>query len=194
MRAVKSVLFCLGLLLAPTLSALAGELAATYPLAALDGSARTVSLQPGERALVFVFLSVECPIANRCLPELRQLAGEFATNGVRFLHIYAQPDETDEAIRQHRREFALEGEAFRDPQHRLAERFNARTTPEVVAVAADGGLIYQGRVNDQYAALGRGKPAPTKHDFAEALRDFLSSGKPRAVRTRAVGCTFRAEP
>jgi len=194
MRALKSALVCLGLLLRSALSASAGEEPVTYPLAALDGSARPASLQPVERALVFVFLSVECPIANRCLPELRQLAGEFATNGVRFLHIYAPPDEDDEAIRRHRREFALDGEAFRDPQHRLAERFGARTTPEVVAVAADGSLIYQGRVNDQYAALGRGKPAPTKHDLADALREFLRSGKPQAVRTRAVGCTFRTEP
>ena len=36
------------------------------------------------RAIVFVFLSADCPISNRYAPELRRLQEKFAPLGVRF--------------------------------------------------------------------------------------------------------------
>ena len=141
--------------------------------------------------MVVVFVGVECPISNRCLPELKTLEDRLSPKGVRFLHVYPNPDESAEIIRRHRGDYLLGTEAFRDPEHQLARKLNAHCTPEVVALAADGRLIYRGRVNDQFTALGVGRPQPTRHDLQEALDAFLGGDAPGGRVTLAVGCTFR---
>jgi hypothetical protein len=165
----------------------------TFELARLDGSVLTLTPDDATKAWVFAFIGTECPISNRCLPELNQLSAEFAAQGIRFFLVYPNADETPDAIRRHQDQFSITGEVFRDPQHQLARRLNTHVTPEVVAVTPSGQTIYRGRVNDQFAALGQGRPAPTQHDLADALRAFVNGAPPSGQARPAVGCTFRVE-
>ncbi len=157
---------------------------------------RTLRLRPqgGQMAVVFEFLGTECPIANRVQPELERLARTLGARGVRFVAVYPNSGETPEGIRNQRAEAGLTVEAALDPQYRLTDRLRATVTPEVVAVASDGQLIYRGRVNDQFGGLGQGRPAPTQHDLEEALLAFLESGSARGVQTRPVGCRIQRLP
>ncbi|MBL9136887.1 MAG: redoxin domain-containing protein [Verrucomicrobiales bacterium] len=187
----------LGLLLALVLSFCPGcssRPSAAYQAMDLDGKPAVLDAGPNGAALVIVFLGVECPIANRCLPELVALEKELAPQGVRFHHVYPNPDETAEVVRRHRREYQLSSTAYRDPEWRLARQLHASRTPEAVALTPDGRRIYQGRINDQFAALGVGKPEPTRHDLALALRDFLKGAPPSGISQPAVGCSFRPAP
>lgn len=161
------------------------------PAADLAGGPVRLACTNAERALVLGFIAVDCPIANRAQPELHALARELEPAGVRFVQVYANADETAEEIRRHREAFSLTGAAVRDPGGALVARYGVRVTPEVVALAPNGALIYQGRVNDQYAAPGVGRPAPTQHDLADALREYLRTGKARGVRLPAAGCAVR---
>lgn len=161
------------------------------PAADLAGGPVRLACTDAGRALVLAFIAVDCPIANRAQPELHALARELEPAGVRFVQVYANADETAEEIRRHRQEFSLTGEAVRDPGGALVARCGVQVTPEVVALAPDGALIYQGRVNDQYAAPGVGRPAPTRHDLAEALREYLRTGVAAGRRTPAAGCAVR---
>lgn len=194
---LRPAALCTALLAAVALAGCAGpETAAPADLfslraADLDGEPVILSATDAGRALVLVFISVDCPIANRAVPELRALAEELAPQGVRFVAVYANADETAADIRRHQAEFAPPGRAVRDPDGALVANFGVRVTPEAVAVARDGALIYQGRVNDQYAAPGVGRPAPTQHDLADALREFLRTGEARGRRTPAAGCAVR---
>lgn len=159
-----------------------------------DGQPQRLVVAKENRAVVFLFLGVDCPIANRALPELKELELSRGPRGVRFIDVYAQPDETWEAIREHRRQFGRTTEAYRDPGWQLAKRLAASRTPEAVALTPEGRLIYRGRVNDQYAALGVARLEPTRHDLAEALDAFLAGGAANGTITPAVGCSFRALP
>jgi len=159
----------------------------------LDGLEQVMTPGLETKAVVFEFLSTECPIANRFQPELNRLAVEFSPQGVRFVAIYPNLGETAEGIRQHRADSAFSGEAGRDLRQELVNRWNITVTPEVVVLAADGALIYRGRVNDQYAGLGQGKPAPTRHDLEEALREYLANGLAQGVSTTPVGCRIQRE-
>lgn len=157
----------------------------------LEGGRVPAPVPPGTKAVVFVFLGVECPIANRALPELADLESRTRAKGVRFIHVYPNADETPDRIRRHRADFGLAGEAYRDPELRVARLLGARWTPEAVALTPSGALIYQGRINDQYAALGVSRPEPTRHDLADALNEYLQGAAPRGRVVPGVGCTFR---
>jgi thiol-disulfide isomerase/thioredoxin len=168
----------------------------TWSWIPVDGDGQEVvdRLDARSRAVVLVFLGTECPIAQRMLPELERLERELGPRGVRFLAVYPNTGETREGVRQQRRRAGLTGEAGLDPDQRLVDRWGVTVTPEVVSLAADGALIYRGRVNDQYAALGKGKPVPIHHDLREALEAFLVTGRARGVRTAPVGCRILRVP
>lgn len=165
-----------------------------YPVQRLDGATASLRPAPETKGWLFVFLGVECPIANRCLPELMELEREFTGAGVRFCYVYPNPDETPDRIRRHQADYGLTGEVFRDPELRLARQLGASKTPEAVFLDAGGQLIYRGRINDQFLALGQGKPAPTRRDLADALAQFRAGTPPAGLVQPPVGCTFRSLP
>ncbi len=190
----RSAAVALALALAAVLTAgCVGHSAASGPdfvVSRLDGT--VVHLHPDRttRAWVFTFLSVDCPISNRDLPELNELAHDFSSQGIRFIFVYPNADELPDAIHRHQREYGLTGELFRDPAQALVRQMEVRVTPEVVAVTAQGKPIYRGRINDQYFALGQSRPAPTRHDLAEALREFCAGREPTVPSRPPVGCSI----
>ena len=160
-------------------------------LLGLDGREQLLMKVQGARGLVLVFVSVDCPIANRFLPEIESLGARFGPEGLPVAYVYASPFESDTQVGMHRREYGLLLPAFRDPGFRVARRFGACRTPEAVLIRPDGSVAYRGRINDQYTAPGQGRPAPTRHDLAEAAAEFLSGGLMTQRLVPAVGCRFR---
>ena len=161
------------------------------PLRVLDLDGRLVDpLTPasGVRATVFVFITSDCPIANRYAPEIQRLAAIFTSQGVRFWLVYANPHEPVASIRNHLRQFQYAIPALRDPEHALVRFTKVTVSPEAAVVDQGGSLLYHGRIDDRWVSIGRDRPAPTHSDLAEALRATLD-GKPVAqTGPPAVGC------
>jgi len=151
------------------------------------------------KAIVFLFVRVDCPISNRYAPEVERLVQEFASQGVAFELVYVDPAEPSEEIRQHMHEFGYHITALRDNEHALVKMTGAKVTPEA-AVFVPGPLaasqdsvgtrrmVYRGRIDDQYVDFGRTRPAPSVHDLEDVLQAIVQV-RPVATRTtRAVGC------
>jgi hypothetical protein len=153
------------------------------------GAADPFAAPAGTKAIVFLFTSVDCPISNRFAPEVKRLATTFAPQGVQFRLIYPNPAEHADAIREHMAAFGYKDatQAFRDPHHALVSLVGATITPEV-AIVVGGHVAYRGRIDDRFVDLGLERPAPTKHDLADAISAVLA-GKPVVpATTQAVGC------
>jgi hypothetical protein len=143
----------------------------------------------GTKAIVFLFTSTDCPISNRYAPEVRRLVERFAPQGVVFRLVYPSPSENAAAIREHMNAFSYEGatDAFRDTRLALVKFSGATITPEA-AVYAAGRIVYRGRIDDRYVDLGLERPAPTKHDLADALAAVVGGKPVKPATTQAVGC------
>ena len=139
-------------------------------------------------AVVFVFLANDCPIANRAVPELLRLEQAYASRGVKFWPVHAGADESDASVRGHAKEFGLTTVPLRDPDLRLARDLGARVTPTAVVVSPRGEVLYRGRIDDRYAALGQSRPEPTRRDLALALEAVVAGKRPEPAETAAVGC------
>jgi hypothetical protein len=161
------------------------------PLRVLDLDGRLVdplAPAPGVRATVFVFITTDCPIANRYAPEIQRLTAIFTSQGVRFWLVYANPHEPLASIRTHLRQFEYAIPALRDPEHALVRFTKVTISPEAAVVDPGGTLLYHGRIDDRWVNIGRDRSSPTHSDLAEALRATLD-GKPVAQSaTPAVGC------
>jgi hypothetical protein len=168
------------------------------PMSASAGSLRALDLDgrlvdpfapaPGVRATVFVFITTDCPIANRYAPDIQRLAAIFTSQGVRFWLVYANPHEPLGSIRNHLRQFQYAIPALRDPEHALVRFTKVTVSPEAAVVDQGGSLLYHGRIDDRWVSIGRDRPSPTRRDLVEALSAILD-GKPVAKSaTPAVGC------
>ena len=142
----------------------------------------------GGRAIVFVFVSVECPISNRYAPEIRRLADGFAARGVTFKIVYPNPAETPSAIRSHLKDYSLPPIALRDPNQALAKLAGASITPEAALYDKQGRRLYLGRIDNRYVNLGVQRPSATEHDLEEALEAALAGRSVRQPTAPAVGC------
>ena len=171
--------------------AMIGRPASAGPLRIPDLDGRLVdplAPAPGVRATVFVFITTDCPIANRYAPEIQRLTAIFTSQGVRFWLVYANPHEPLASIRDHLRQFQYAIPALRDPEHALVRFTKVTVSPEAAVVGPGGTLLYHGRIDDRWVSLGRDRSSPTRSDLAEALRATLD-GKPVAqTEAPAVGC------
>jgi Redoxin len=142
----------------------------------------------GSKAIVFLFTSIDCPISNRYAPVVQRLYQTYAAQGVAFWLIYPNPAESASAIRDHVKAFNYPVHALRDPNHELVKLTGVAVTPEVAVFDHAQALAYHGRIDDRYVSLGVERPAPTRHDLADALAATLAGAQVREASTQAVGC------
>jgi hypothetical protein len=146
------------------------------------------------KAIVFIFVSIDCPISNSYAPKLRRINEAFAKRGVVIRLAYPNPDEGKAKIKKHLKEYELPFTAYLDPRLELARAANVRVTPEAAIYVPSQGWVYHGRIDDRYIELGKSRPAATHEDLQEALDAVLTGTPLKVSSTRAIGCSISAQP
>jgi redoxin len=167
---------------------LAALLAAPAQLRALDGSALR-PLEPAGAANLLFFIATDCPVANGYAPEIQRICRSYAAKGVSCALVYEDVGVSAETVRRHLAEYRYgDAAAAIDADGALARRVNATVTPEAVVIGRDGTVRYRGRIDNQYASLGRPRRVVTAHDLQDAI-DAVVAGKPVAApETSPIGC------
>lgn len=139
------------------------------------------------KCLVVAFLGTECPLAKMYGPRLQSLALAYKPQGVQFLAINANQQDSVTEIAAYAKELGITFPILKDPGQKVVDQFHATRTPEVFVLSPQGNLLYQGRVDDQYI-VGAQRKTPQREDLKIALDEILA-GKPVSLaRTEATGC------
>lgn len=144
------------------------------------------------RGLAFVFLTPECPIACKYVTELNRLAREHRHRGIEFFGVLADPTLSRSRARQFELDYRLEFPQLFDASLELARRLSPTHTPEAFVVLPGGELVYRGRIDDRFVALGQERAATTHHELADALEAVARGQRPDVTSTAAIGCRFEA--
>lgn len=161
---------------------------APWSLTDLAGQTHQPFDDPATRAIALVFITPDCPIANFYQPTLRKLGKEFADRGVPLFMIHSDPEVTADAAQRHVEKFEIAAPVVLDHDQSIARRVDAKVTPEAIIVDRAGKILYRGRIDNFYEALGRKRRAATEHDFHDALA-AVADGRPVATPvTKALGC------
>jgi len=156
-------------------------------VASADGRTLAVPV-PGALATILVFTSTTCPIANGFAPELQRLEAEFRPLGIPLVLVHTEPGLALGAARKHAADYGFTCPVLLDPDHALARAAGATMTPEAALLSPDGDLLYRGRIDDRFPALGQRRAEPRHTELRDALNAILAN-KPVAVpRTETVGC------
>jgi len=181
---------CAILCFAASLSAASPGRSSNLVFSDLDGVAR-YPLEPAEKvASVLLFYWQDCPVCNSYAPEINRLCARY-TNFA-FYIVQVDPDLARAAAKEHAREYDLRAPVLLDPQHRLVKLARATVTPEAVVFGKKDRVLYQGRIDDLYAALGKKRAAATQYDLRAAL-DAIAARRPvQNKQTKAIGCSIPA--
>ena len=143
----------------------------------------------GPRATVYIFLADTCPISQAATLPLRELHGQYAGRGIRFVGVFPAAGTTPATLAEFGRTYRLPIALQADPGHRLTRRLQARVTPEVVVLGPDDRtVLYRGRLDDAYAGLGQHRPVTRHHELADALAAVAAGQLVAVPRTEPVGC------
>ncbi|MBL8751884.1 MAG: alkyl hydroperoxide reductase, partial [Planctomycetes bacterium] len=138
-------------------------------------------------ATVVFFATIECPLVQRYLPRLGQIAREYQKHGVVTLvaNVGSGDGFVDAAAEVVQK--APAAEFAKDFELVLARACGVDRTGTVVVLDRDRRLVYRGRIDDQHGyASSRAKA--TRDDLKRAL-DELLAGQPVSVpETAASGC------
>lgn len=142
------------------------------------------------KLVVFLFLSPECPLSNRYVPELNRMAQEYAPRGVALYAVSADPSFSAAALRKHAEEYQLTLPVLLDPEHVLVRHTGATLTPEAAVVAPEGKVLYLGRIDDRAVDLGKTRVEPRRRDLRLALDEALAGRPVSLPLARSIGCAI----
>ncbi len=155
----------------------------------IDINGRNLELfSAGFSPAAIIFILPDCPICNSYIPEFNRLHEQFASRGVPIILVHADPATTSDQARDHAREYNIACPVVIDPDRTWLNRFEPATAPEAVVFSPKSPLLYRGRIDDQYAGLGKRRMVVTSHDLRDALEAILAGKPVREPRTEAVGC------
>jgi peroxiredoxin len=134
----------------------------------------------GKKATLLFFIATDCPISNFYAPEIQRICKQYGSKGIACYLVYPDPDITLTAAQKHAREYGYTCTVLLDPAHRLVQRAGATITPQAIALAPGGKVLY--------VDFGKRRYAATRHDLRQAL-DAIVQGKPVSHPfTPAIGC------
>jgi peroxiredoxin len=144
----------------------------------------------GAKAVVLAFISIDCPISNSYAPELQRVRADYEKRGVEFYAVQPEADRALEDVQKYVADFSYTFPLLLDLHQVLTRIAKATMMPQVVVLSPHGDILYSGRIDDRYIAIGNVRYAATRNDLREAL-DAVLAGKPVPnPKTQAVGCVI----
>jgi peroxiredoxin len=161
-----------------------------FSLPDTEGKFHTDQDWRSKKAIVLVFIATDCPISSGYVPELKRLKQTFAPRGVAFYAVQSDANEAPKQVIEYARQFAYTFPVLMDSNQTLARFTGAKTTPEAALLSPEGKILYLGRIDDKYLAIGKSRYAATEPDLQNAINSALAGRAVKPERTKAVGCAI----
>ncbi|MES2761030.1 MAG: redoxin domain-containing protein [Bacteroidota bacterium] len=140
------------------------------------------------KATVYVFLSEVCPICQSYTLPLKKLYESYKDKGIRFVGLFPNEGVSKKDVNSFRKTYDIPFDMELDEGGVLAKKFRATLTPEVFVEGKPGVILYTGRIDDSFYAVGKRRNSVSTHELEDALAEITSKQKIKQPRTQAVGC------
>ncbi len=184
----KNILAAVVVIFLLHISARAGEpsKAENFTLKDYKGVEHSLSDYKDAKAIVIMFIATQCPVSNGYNTRMEKLYEDYKNKGVVFLGINSNKQEDVKEIASHAKEHNLNFTILKDPNNKIADRFDASVTPETYMLNKNFEILYHGRIDDSR----RGDDVEHQ-DLRNALDQVLAGKKVTVAKTKAFGCTIK---
>jgi peroxiredoxin len=166
-----------------------GEAAPSFSLRDTGGAEH----QPGEApATVVVFTCNHCPYALAWHHRLIAVARDYSGRGVKMLAVNSNdatryPADSQAAMAERVEKGDFDGVPYlRDESQEVARAYDAKTTPDVFVLDAEGRLRYRGAPDADHD-----DPAEDAAFLRSALDAVLAGAEAKPAETTPVGCSIK---
>lgn len=159
------------------------QLSPEFTLPDLDGRIHMLSDYRGQIVIVN-FWSAECPHSERFDADITTRLPDWGEDVV-LLSVASNANEPDEMLTAaaRRRKIPV---LLRDADQKVADRYEAQTTPHAFLVDRKGILRYRGAVDD----VAFRQREPTRFYLQEAIDALLNERLPDVTEVKPFGCTI----
>jgi thiol-disulfide isomerase/thioredoxin len=169
-------------------------------LADLDGKVHSAENYLG-KIVVVNFWSIQCPIMKGWEPRLKAIHEKYSEQGVVFLMVnsnegnreIAQKTATEDRkayqnIRDYLKKRELPYTVLIDHDSKVANLFEAKTTPDIYVFDKRGRFVFRGLIDDDPRG-SKGEKA--KHYLIDLLDDLLVGEEVEPLATTPIGCSIK---
>ena len=164
-----------------------GKQIAPFTLDNCYGKPVSLSDFDDKKAVVVVFLGVECPLAKLYGPRLAQLQAEFEDQGVVVLGLNANTQDSMTELQAYVHRHDVNYEFLKDVGNRVADAFGAQRTPEAFLLDKNHVVRYHGSIDDQYL-VGKTRERSIRPYLRDALVQLLEDQEIVVPETEPEGC------
>jgi hypothetical protein len=158
----------------------------------LRGNARTLADYASAKLRVVAFIAAECPVANLYVPVLVEMEKSYRAQGVQFLAVYPQANDSVDEIAVHGYDRGIPFPILKDRDAYLADELGIKRVPTVCVIDQKGMLRYRGRIDDQ-VGVGTRRPKATKSELRDAIDSLLRDQDPAVTQTNVDGCIIQKD-
>ena len=135
------------------------------------------------------FVSAECPISNAFAREIARICADYKSKGIACDLVYVDPGMSDDQARKHAQEYGHgDYPKIVDRRRELVKATGVTVTPEVAVVNPEGKVVYRGRIDDSFSALGQPRRPVRDADLRNALDAVVAGSPVEKPETKALGC------
>ncbi len=158
----------------------------------VQGEERSLRSMLGEKATVFITMDPDCPICQLYTADFQAIADAYGPKGVRVVGLYSGPFMERETARAFSAAGTFGFPQVMDSACTLTLALQARVTPECFVAGPDGKVMYRGALDDRPVRQGRKQLQARQTWLADALDNFLATGRPQP-EVMAVGCIVECD-
>lgn len=159
----------------------------TFRLPTASGETVELSKSPDQKVTVVCFLGAECPLARLYGPKLNELHSTYQSQGVRLIGVNSNQQDSLEDVQAYVKKYKIQFSMAKDYGNEVADRYQAKRTPEVFVLDENLAIQYRGRIDNQYLP-GISRAETTSNDLKNAV-DQVLAGKPvQLAVTEPNGC------
>lgn len=166
-----------------------------FKLTDLNGNTHKLSQYKG-KTVVLMWFSPECPFvvkhfADKSHQTFNNLYNEFHDKGVVFLainsanasHSYANVETNKKAVK----DWNFQWPVLMDTDGKVGKAYNAKRTPEMFIINAEGNFVYYGAIDDDGSPKGPG----SLNYVHQALTEHLAGETISTPKTQPYGCSVK---
>lgn len=139
-------------------------------------------------ATVFVFLSETCPICQSYTLPLKEIYKKYEEKNVSLIGVFPNYYVNQQDIDAFKKTYSIPFDLVLDNNGVLCKKLKATITLEVFVENNFGEIIYSGRIDDSFYAIGKRRNVATTFELVDALNAFISNRQIKTIKTQAVGC------
>jgi len=127
-----------------------GKKVGDFRLHDFRGKEHALSEYADRKLVVVAFLGTDCPLAKLYAPRLAELAAEFEPQGVAFIGINSNFQDSLAQIGSYAQKHDVKFPLLKDPDNAVADQFWALRTPEVFLLDRNRIVTYHGAIDNQF--------------------------------------------